>query len=187
MRYEHFTTKLIDKKGRLFGLINVADLFFLLFFAFLIVPFISVNTLYVRKIVSADLREQDKRRKEDKEQEKKKKYFLCVISCDCVVEPALEPLIAINDHEVGNNGEIIGTVLKRKQAIPYGMKQRNIGGQNITLKSMNLKQVSVTLQLKVFSNENDIFYKDESLVNKSSLLFSTAEYSLTCKINGEKL
>ncbi|KPK42633.1 MAG: hypothetical protein AMJ78_01805 [Omnitrophica WOR_2 bacterium SM23_29] len=151
--------KLIDEKGRLFGLVNLID-FFVVLFLLAMIPALYFGTkiIFMRPVVEepfgADIKE---------------------ISLNCQLiklGPDVAEAISPGDKETDNKGRVIGEIIELGEIEPY-------------INDATLKQRPARLKLKAQFKDNDLYYKDSIIDGGLELVFKTDKYNVIAKIKDD--
>lgn len=148
--------KLIDEKGRLFGVVNLIDFFVILFLLAMVPAFYFGYKIIFRKPTVQESFE--KGIKEIK------------LSCEFIkLRPDIAGLLSVGDAEFDNKGRIIGEIVELGPIEPY-------------TEDPQLKTRSTILKLKVQFRKADIYYKGAVIDYDSEFVFKTSKYSASAKV-----
>ena len=156
--------KIIDKKGRLFGKINVIDFMVILVFLFLVPAFyFGYKLLYERPRLDVPERE-----------------FIDIETNFRLIKlkPELLEIISVGDRELDKKGQVIGEIISLNQIVPYKYEFDLGGDQKIIKEDPILKQIDAKLKLKAEFKEGRAYYKKNEIKIGSPLKFITSKYSL---------
>lgn len=151
--------KIIDDKGRLFGLINLVD-FLVLLFLLAMMP-----TLYFGyKIMTQKPVVQEPFGDDIKEIQ---------LNCRLIrLEPDVAELISVGDKEIDGKGRIIGEIIGLDASEPYKEEAA-------------LKQRAAALRLKGQLKGCDIYYKDKAIDSGLNIDFETDKYKAIVKVEDD--
>ncbi len=169
--------KIIDDKGRLFGIINIFDL------AVLVIVILLIPMGYFGYVIykKTHLRIQ--------KNEVKSISFSSDVNCLFFgVHPNIVKKIRIGDMEKDEHGEVIARLKGFKQPQPYTEKLNLNDHESILLVNSNLQQIPAAFQMKLFIKENKVYYKNlnNEIKIDSLITFETSKYKLACKIKEGK-
>ena len=154
--------KIIDEKGKIFGKINLID-FLVIIFLFCFIPMLYFGYKIFSKKPAPG------------------RYPLTEKEMSFVfrgVNPDTLKSIAVNDKEVNENGEIIGQIAwigkarKHRDAFDNGL------GVIQTEVDPVLKDLPVSLKLKVEIKDNAIYYKNKKIEASEPIYLKTEKYAL---------
>jgi len=155
--------KIIDENGRLFGRINIIDLFVVIFLIGLIPLFFYSKRLAVKKPVMIE---------EEIETE---------VTCRAIkIKPDIAGLISVGDQEADKDGKITGEVIAMGSVEAYFRRFDFGSGQFRILPHLSFKEVPLKLRLRAGVVDNKVCYKGKPVAAGSSFVFKTAKYSLVC-------
>lgn len=148
--------KLIDEKGRLFGVVNLIDFFVLLFLLAMVPAFyFGYKIIFKKPTVQESF---EKGIKEIK------------LSCEFIkLRPDIAGLIFVGDAEFDNKGRIIGEIVE-------------LGPIEPDKEDPQLKTRSTVLKLKAQFREADLYYKGSVIDYDSEFVFKTSKYSASAKV-----
>lgn len=146
--------KLIDEKGRLFGLINLID-FFVVIFLLAMIPslFLGYKLLFPKKVapLGSDIKEIELR-------------------CQFInLNPDVAKMISVGDKEVNDNGLVIGEIVWLGEGMPSAQGQA-------------LEERPTKLRLKAQFKDINLYYKDRALDYNAKIVFNTKEYNATAMV-----
>ena len=152
---------IIDKNGRLFGKINIIDLFVILIVLFVIPMFIfGYKAMTVRA-------------------EKQKTWVDVSMKVSRVV-PELVEVIKPEDFEIGDSGRKIGVLVKIDKMIPSATLVLANDSTHFTLINDPItKDVMITLRLLCKNESGFFYYKNLPVKVGGAIIFSTGEYDIT--------
>lgn len=154
--------KIIDEKGKLFGKINIID-FLVIIFLLCFIPM----TYFGYKIFS--------------KKPTQGKYLLTEKQMSFIfkgIRPDTLKLIALNDRELDENSQSIGQIIWVGKAMQHrNVFDNGLGAIRSELDPV-LKDLPVTLKLKVEVRDNGLYYKNKKIVAGEPIYFKTDKYTL---------
>jgi hypothetical protein len=154
--------RIINEKGKLFGIINIID-FSVLFVLIFLIPAFYFSYMVVIK--------------------KKPKQAWDVISAEINCEfikiiPEIVRSISVGDKEVGEDGNVIGEIISLGDVKPY-THEVEVGLQEKIVKTdLALKRLAVKLRLNAEMRRDGLYYNNDSLALDSVFEFKTKKYKV---------
>jgi len=146
--------KLIDEKGRLFGLINLID-FFVLLFLLAMIPVLYFGNKIIFRPVAEPFGED---------------FTEIRLGCQFIkLRPEVAKLISIGDREIDDKGRVKGEILELGEIESY-------------LEETILRKRSATLKLKAQFKGANLYYKDKIIDYDTELVFKTDKYEIIAKV-----
>lgn len=148
--------KLIDEKGRLFGLVNLIDFFVLLFFlAMLPALYFGSKIIFQGPVVQEPFGEDVKEIR---------------LNCQFIkLTPAAAETISTGDREIDDKGRMIAEITE-------------LGAIEPDAENPSLKTRLAQLKLKTQIKEDGIYYKKRIIDYNSELLFNIDKYNVTASV-----
>lgn len=145
--------KLIDEKGKIFGLVNLIDFFVMLFLLAMIPGFYFGYKIMVKKPIppfGSDIKEIE------------------LISQLIKLRPYVAEMISTTDKELDSEGRVICEIIQLGPIEPYEAEP-------------TLKQRSAKLRLKAQLKGDDIYYKGRAMKYGSELNFKADKYEIVAR------
>ncbi len=163
--------KIIDEKGKLFGRINVIDFLVLLFFLGLTPMFYFGYKIFNKKPPQGALAPPPA--------EAPKTFIETELNFILNrLEPETVRLVAKEDREVNEKGEVIAEIISLGKAIPVAY-EIDMGNQQKLIKDDPvLKKIPALLKIKAEFKDNVLYYKEKPIRINSVIDFITAKYKL---------
>lgn len=154
---------IIDRKGRLFGKINVIDFLVILLLVCILPVFYFGYKITNRPAVNIP---------ERKTVEIKTKCRIIEIPQE------IAKSILVNDKELDETGQVIGEIIFLGQVKPYTYEFGIGNGEKIIKTDEQLKQIEADLNLKAEIKGDQIYYKNKLIRIDLPLEFKTNKYEL---------
>lgn len=171
--------KFIDNEGRLFGKINLIDLFIVVFLLSLTPMFYFTYKIFNKRhpVTETKIFEQPEQVK--LEQPEKEFIEIRVKGKLVKVKPEVRGLISIGDKEWDSSGKLIGEITELGEFEPYILKIKIASGKQLHRQNPDLKQATVILKITAQLRENHVYYKNFRIFEGDTLDFCNEKYTVT--------
>jgi len=175
--------KIIDEKGKLFGLINIIDFLVAVFLLFCLASILYFSYKIRRPKESKEPQAEAM----GKTTQEHKEYIELDLNCVLIkVKPENAKLISVGDADFDEKGKKIAEITSVGEVSPY-IYVINIGAAKMLEKYVpSLKQVPVTLKVKAGIKDNNIYYKGSQILHNGIIEFKTDKYTAQAKVIFDK-
>lgn len=166
---------IVDKKGKLFGLINLIDLLIIVFFISILPIFYLGRKILIKKQAYKEALAVEF-----------EKFINVTFDCNFLkINPEDINKIALGDISKDNSGNIIGEIVYLGKITNF-INEYNIGKTDKILRpDEKLKNVEVRIQLKLGALKDKLYFGNSEILLGQYYLFKTDKYVIVFTILGE--
>ncbi len=158
--------KVIDEKGRLFGIINIIDFLVISFLAFLIPIFYYGYTLFTKR--TACLKEANQ-----------KDFGIIEVNCDLInLNQEILRLIMVGDVEINKNRKVIGKIIWIGESQPIFYIINPERNKSFKAQDVEFRKLPIKLKIEVGKNNQNLYYNDQRIADGQFFYFRTRKYTV---------